>query len=69
MAKDRGDEPDDRNLDPIDRPRPGAAPGTRPSKSKPPEMDPKLNNPDATPGTGMLPSLSEEEEPNVQPSS
>jgi hypothetical protein len=38
-----------------------------PAASKPPELDPALNNPDSTPGTGMLPDLGDEE-PNMQPS-
>jgi hypothetical protein len=32
------------------------------------ERDPKLNNPDATPGTGMLPPIGEDDS-NMQPSS
>jgi hypothetical protein len=63
-SKDR-DEP---MLDPIDRPRPGEKGDQRPSASKPPELDPDVNNPDATPGTGVLPDPSEDD-PNVQPSS
>jgi hypothetical protein len=39
---------------------------TRPSRL--PETDPALNNPDSTPGTGMLPSVGEDDT-NVQPSS
>lgn len=31
------------------------------------ERDPKLNNPDATPGTGMLPPIGEDDS-NMQPS-
>ena len=34
----------------------------------PPEIDPKLNNPDSTPGTGMLPPLGGDDT-NMQPSS
>lgn len=56
-------------LDPIDRPRPGENAEHRPSASTPPETDPDLNNPDATPGTGVLPDLSDDPDPNVQPSS
>ena len=33
-----------------------------------PETDPKLNNPDSTPGTGMLPPVGGEDT-NMQPSS
>ena len=40
-----------------------------PAASLPPELDPALNNPDATPGTGMLPELGEDADPNMQPSS
>jgi hypothetical protein len=32
------------------------------------EKDPKLNNPDATPGTGMLPPIGDDDS-NMQPSS
>lgn len=32
------------------------------------ETDPALNNPDSTPGTGMLPDVGSDD-PNVQPSS
>jgi hypothetical protein len=32
------------------------------------ERDPKLNNPDATPGTGMLPPIGDDDS-NMQPSS
>jgi hypothetical protein len=31
------------------------------------ERDPKLNNPDATPGTGMLPPIGDDDS-NMQPS-
>lgn len=36
--------------------------------SRLPETDPALNNPDSTPGTGMLPDIGEDDT-NVQPSS
>jgi hypothetical protein len=39
---------------------------SRPSRL--PETDPALNNPDSTPGTGMLPEIGEDDT-NVQPSS
>ena len=35
---------------------------------KRPETDPALNNPDSTPGTGMLPPIGEDDS-NMQPSS
>ncbi len=47
----------------------GGQGGPKPAASLPPELDPELNNPDATPGTGMLPELGEDADPNVQPSS
>ena len=45
--------------------------GRKPGGNRPPlpEADPALNNPDATPGTGMLPPIGEENEANIQPSS
>ena len=45
--------------------------GRKPERKRPPlpETDPALNNPDATPGTGMLPPIGEENESNIQPSS
>jgi len=64
-----GDEEDKNSLDP------GGPEGVRgqgkapPAASLPPELDPALNNPDATPGTGMLPELGEDADPNIQPSS
>jgi hypothetical protein len=54
---------------------PGGGPGvkgqgTAPrAASLPPELDPELNNTDSTPGTGMLPELGEDADPNAQPSS
>jgi hypothetical protein len=45
--------------------------GRKPEGTRPPlpEVDPALNDPDATPGTGMLPLIGEENEANIQPSS
>ena len=61
------EKPDEPMLDPIDRPRPGAKEQRRPAASLPPELDPELNNPDATPGTGILPDL-DDKDPNPTPS-
>ena len=45
------------------------APGKKPP-SKLPEQDPALNNPDSTPGTGMLPEVGDElDDSDMQPSS
>jgi hypothetical protein len=42
--------------------------GARPDQAQGVERDPKLNDPDATPGTGMLPPIGEDDS-NMQPSS
>ncbi|ESR27007.1 hypothetical protein N177_0433 [Lutibaculum baratangense AMV1] len=64
MAKDRK---------PQKRPEGGAGDGPpgkegRKTKNVPPagpHADPRLQNPDATPGTGALPSVGEDEDPNM----
>ena len=66
MAK-AGDEMDKNSLDPGGKPETGGKGVARPAASTPPELDPELNNPDSTPGTGMLPELGEDD-PNMQPS-
>ena len=42
--------------------------GTPPRAGKRIETDPALNNPDSTPGTGMLPDVGSDD-PDMQPSS
>lgn len=56
----------DRSKDVADQGDQDEAKKSRPSRL--PETDPALNNPDSTPGTGMLPEVGEDDT-NVQPSS
>ncbi len=68
MSGAAGDE-DKNSLDPGGPAGVGGQGKPKPAASLPPELDPEQNNPDSTPGTGMLPELGEDADPNVQPSS
>ncbi|MCK0196721.1 hypothetical protein MWN34_07315 [Ancylobacter sp. 6x-1] len=49
--------------------KPETPPGRKPDVPPAgPHAQPHLTNPDATPGTGMLPPVGEDEDPNAQPS-